>query len=94
MYTQYMFRPEFYRTWVSSKNQHINIRAETKPISCTKCILSCKNREILNATNAPHALPTSLFTRETLLSGFHLENHFWFLENFDLKNSQTLCGVK
>ena len=36
--TVYLAKVEFYRTWVSSKNQHINIRAETKPISCTKDI--------------------------------------------------------
>ena len=68
------------------KNQHINIRTETKPISCTKSILSCQNLEILYATNAPHALPASLFTRETFLSGFHLETVIGFLEIFIKKN--------
>ena len=63
------------------------------PFHARNAFYRVKNREILNATNAPHALPTSLFTRETFLSGFHLENHFWFLENFDLKNSQTFCGI-
>ena len=53
------------------------------PFHARNAFYRVKNREILNATNAPHALPTSLFTREIFLSGFHHENHFWFLQNFD-----------